>query len=144
MPAPFLPPSPPSSLAQWLGLSAANELDLHKLVTKRLPTSLVASLRAHGLTEKETSAFVIPRRTLAHRVAAQEPLTVEESDRLLRVARVLALAETVFGSREKAWRWLRKEKHELDERKPIDILDTDIGARLIEEMLYRIDDGIFA
>ncbi|MDD5036947.1 MAG: hypothetical protein PHE55_19650 [Methylococcaceae bacterium] len=53
-------------------------------------------------------ALVLPPRTLAHRRAKGQFLSPDESDRALRVARLVALAEGVFGDREKALCWLRK------------------------------------
>jgi putative toxin-antitoxin system antitoxin component (TIGR02293 family) len=50
----------------------------------------------------------------------------------------------VFGESERAWRWLRKSKRHFDRRTPIDMLATEAGARLVEEMIAQIDDGIAA
>jgi len=50
----------------------------------------------------------VPRRTFAHRLKRREPLTVEETDRAIRLARVAELAERVFGDKGKANRWLRE------------------------------------
>jgi putative toxin-antitoxin system antitoxin component (TIGR02293 family) len=60
------------------------------------------------------------------------------------VARIAAMAEQVFGEPERAWRWLRKPQQRFDGKAPIDMLATEAGARLVEEMLIQIDHGIFA
>jgi putative toxin-antitoxin system antitoxin component (TIGR02293 family) len=60
------------------------------------------------------------------------------------VARVLALCEEVFGESERAWRWLRDAKRQFQKRAPLDLLVTEAGARLVEELLYRIDEGMAA
>ena len=62
----------------------------------------------------------------------------------MRVARITATAEQVFGEPERAWRWLRKPQQRFDGKAPIDMLTTEAGARLVEEMLVQIDQGIFA
>ena len=121
-----------------------SDLDLARLVEARLPVQATTALLAHGLRDNELYALVLPRRTLAHRRARAEPLTAEESDRLVRVARLTALAETVFGEPERAWRWLRKPKHGQSGRAPLDQLATEAGARLVEDSLQRIDHGIAA
>lgn len=121
-----------------------SEHDLARLVEARLPVQAATALLAHGLRDVELYALVLPRRTLAHRRARGEPLTPEESDRLVRVARLTALAETVFGEPERAWRWLRRPQHGLDGRTPLDQLATEAGARLVEESLVRIDHGLAA
>lgn len=59
-------------------------------------------------------------------------------------ARILALAETVMGDRQKALSWLTSPKRSLGNEAPIDLLDTEPGARAVEELLYSIDEGYFA
>lgn len=132
-------------LAEWLGTGRLeSDRDLIRVVHDRLPTATVDRLVQHGLTAEEVHRLVIPRRTLSHRRAAGEPLTVEESDRTVRFARIVALAESVFGERDKALRWLRKPKVRLDRRSPLDVLATDAGARVVEQALRQIEHGIFA
>lgn len=118
--------------------------DLMKLVEARLPSRAIDALRRSGLTDEEVHALVVPRRTLTHRRARREALSRDESDRVVRVARVMALCEEVFGERERAWRWLRDAKRQFQGRAPLDLLVTEAGARLIEEWLYRIDEGMAA
>ena len=88
--------------------------------------------------------MILPRRTLAHRVAKHQSLSREESDKAVRVARITALAEQVFGESERAWRWLRKPKRTFDGKTPMEMLGTEVGARLVEEVVQQIDHGIFA
>jgi putative toxin-antitoxin system antitoxin component (TIGR02293 family) len=87
---------------------------------------------------------VIPARTLKHRRQRQEPLNLDESDRLARVARLYKLAVKVFGDPEKAKRWLTKPKLRFDERTPLSMMHTGLGGQGVEEMLYQIDEGVFA
>ena len=121
-----------------------SERDLVALVEQRLPTGTVDALCESGLNDDELHAIVIPRRTLAHRRARGEPLSRNESDRLVRVARIVGLGEQVFGDPERNWRWLRRSKRQLQGRHPLELLTTEIGAKLVEEMLYRIDEGMAA
>jgi putative toxin-antitoxin system antitoxin component (TIGR02293 family) len=118
--------------------------DLASLVEKRLPAATIKALVRGGLSDAEAYQLIVPRRTLAHRVAKQQPLSKEESDKAVRVARITAMAEQVFGEPERAWRWLRKAKGRFDGRPPIEMLATEAGARLVEEMIVQIDHGIFA
>ena len=62
----------------------------------------------------------------------------------MRVARITAMAEQVFGEPERAWRWLRKPKRRFDGKTPVEMLATEAGARLVEEMIGQIEHGIFA
>jgi len=118
--------------------------DLMKLVEERLSSRAIDALRQSGLTDDEVYSLVIPRRTLTHRRARREALSRDESDRAVRVARVVALCEEVFGERERGWRWLRDAKRQFQGRAPLDLLATEAGARLVEELLYRIDEGMAA
>lgn len=53
-------------------------------------------------------------------------------------------ARQIFGDPEKALRWLRKAKSGLGGRTPLAALETETGARLVEEWLVRIDQGMAA
>ena len=101
-------------------------------------------LEAHGYSQDEIFGLVVPRRTYARRLKRREPLTVEETDRAVRLARVAELAERIFGDKGKAHRWLRKPKRTLGQATPLTYLASEAGARLVEDMLYRIDSGFFA
>ncbi len=121
-----------------------SDQDLLTLVEQRLPVQTLDGLRRHGLSDDEIYALVLPRRTLAHRRARSEALSREESDRVVRLARIATLSQDVFGDRERAWRWLRAEKRRFHGRSPLELLATETGARLVEELLYRIDEGMAA
>lgn len=97
-----------------------------------------------GIGLKELLEVVIPPRTLKHRKERKEPLSLDESDRLARVARLYDLAVKVFGNPEKAHRWLSRSKARFEERSPLAMMRTELGGRQVEEMLYQIDEGVFA
>jgi len=118
--------------------------DLALLVEKRLPPAAIKALVRGGLSDVEAYHLIVPRRTLAHRIAKRQPLSREESDKAVRVARITAMAEQVFGESGRAWRWLRKPKPNFGGRTPVEMLATEAGARLVEEMIVQIDHGIFA
>jgi putative toxin-antitoxin system antitoxin component (TIGR02293 family) len=105
-----------------------------------LPISVLSELR-ELLREDEIERLVIPRRTLAHRRLRGEPLSAEESDRALRIARVTELATATLGTQDKAMAWLRHDHRLLDGRKPLDLSRTEAGGRLMENMLARIAWG---
>ena len=118
--------------------------DLASLVDKQLPATAVKALVRGGLTDAEVYQLIVPRRTLAHRIAKHQPLSKDESDKAVRVARITAMAEQVFGEPARAWRWLRKAKRRFDGKTPVEMLATEAGARLVEEMIGQIEHGIFA
>ncbi|MGB8536410.1 MAG: antitoxin Xre/MbcA/ParS toxin-binding domain-containing protein [Acidobacteriaceae bacterium] len=133
-----------AQIGDWLGLeSPATEGDILRIVEGRLAPSVIKRLSTLGLERSEIDAVVIPSRTLQHRRSRREKLTVEESDRVLRVIRVLSLTESIYGSRQRALEWLRKPHARLDGRAPLSLLRTDTGSRIVEELLIQIDEGMF-
>src|SRR5436190_10053986 len=96
-----------------------SEQDLVRLVENGLPTRAVQGLRALGLTDEEVYSGVLPRRTLTHRIARQEPLSRDESDRVVRIARVSTLGENAFGDRGRFWRWFRAPMRRFEGRSPL-------------------------
>jgi putative toxin-antitoxin system antitoxin component (TIGR02293 family) len=121
-----------------------SDRDLVRLVEDGLATSAIEELRRSGLTDDEIYSLIVPRRTLTHRRARREALSREESDRAVRLARLAALAEQVFGDPERAWHWLRASKRQFEGRSPLQFMATEAGARLVEELLHRIDEGMAA
>jgi putative toxin-antitoxin system antitoxin component (TIGR02293 family) len=110
----------------------------------RADIATLGRLTRHGYSDDEISYLVVPKRTLARRRAGREPLTVEETDKALRLERIAVHAERVFGDPEKAHRWLRKPKRALNGETPVAFLASEEGARKVEEMLHRIDHGMAA
>jgi len=133
-----------AQMGDWLGLKApATEVDMLRIVEGKLAPTIIRRLISLGLQRSEVDAVIIPLRTLQHRRSRREKLTVDESDRVLRVIRILSLTEFVYGSRERALAWLRKPHARLDARAPLSLLNTDTGSRIVEELLVQIDEGIF-
>jgi putative toxin-antitoxin system antitoxin component (TIGR02293 family) len=109
-----------------------------------VPVARIGHLRRLGLSDSEIHRIVAPRRTLSRRGQQGDMLSVAESDRVRRVERVWELGTRVFASEEKFARWMRKENRALGDARPIELLETETGAHLVEEELHRIDFGLFA
>jgi len=122
----------------------ASEHDIARLVEARLPVRALDALRTAGMADEEIYSFVLPRRTLSHRTAKRERLSVEESDRVIRILRVTALGENVFGEPARFWRWFRAPNGGFDDRSPLSLVVTDAGARVVEDVLVGIDEGFAA
>ncbi|TBR38565.1 DUF2384 domain-containing protein [Marinomonas agarivorans] len=90
------------------------------------------------------TSWIIPKRTLSHRVAKKQRLTTEESAKLLRAAQIIALAEEVFNNSDKAHKWLDTPFSEFDNLTPNEYMKTEFGASMIREALYRLHEGYFA
>jgi putative toxin-antitoxin system antitoxin component (TIGR02293 family) len=130
--------NPPTGFAERAGA------DFLADAAARVDAAALTGLSRHGYSEEEVFALVVPKRTLARRKAANERLTLEETDKALRLERIAVQAERVFGAPEKAHRWLRKAKRELHGETPLAYLASEAGARVVEEMLFRIEHGLFA
>jgi putative toxin-antitoxin system antitoxin component (TIGR02293 family) len=85
----------------------------------------------------------VPPRTLARR-KREKRLRADESDRLFRLGRIAALAEDVLGSREKATRWLHQPNRALGSATPLHQMDTELGARQVEDVLLRVAHGVYS
>ncbi|HLI14285.1 MAG TPA: antitoxin Xre/MbcA/ParS toxin-binding domain-containing protein [Alphaproteobacteria bacterium] len=130
--------------ATVLGRVIRSQADLAEAVRKRLPLAALKGLSLAGLSEQEIERLVIPQRTRRHRAERKQPLTVDESDRAVRLLRVQTLAEETFGDREKANRWLRRPLTELDGEAPLVVAQTEAGARVVEAILGKIAWGAAA
>ena len=130
--------------AKVLRKEVRSDLDLADLIHAGVPTRSVDLVLESGLMEpSEMYDLVIPRRTLAHRKKTQT-LSPEQSDRLVRAIRTLARAGEALGNEEKAARWIRKENRALGGRRPIDLLESDAGVRMVERILGRIEHGVYS
>lgn len=78
------------------------------------------------------------------RKTGQASLTHDEADRAVRIARITSLAAEVFGDDPKAARSLPKMKSRFEGRSPLEMLRTEAGARLVEEMPLQLDYGFAA
>jgi putative toxin-antitoxin system antitoxin component (TIGR02293 family) len=126
-----------------LGREVASEADLAQVVLARIPEEAVAAVQGSSFSDREIERFVIPARTRRYRRERKEPLTIEESDRLVRLARVQALAEEVFGA-GRANKWLRQGLGVLDGQAPLELARTEAGVRVVEQVLGKIDWGAAA
>jgi putative toxin-antitoxin system antitoxin component (TIGR02293 family) len=129
-----------------LGAGIHSEVDLIDRLEKGLAVASVQTLRARtGLTDEETFQLIAPRRTLSRREAAGQSLSREEADKTVRIARITARAQQVFGGKpEYVAVWLREPKSALGERTPMQALATESGALAVEELLVGIEHGMFA
>jgi putative toxin-antitoxin system antitoxin component (TIGR02293 family) len=133
-----------STIEQRIPLMTSLHIDL-ETVEAGVPVATMARfVTASGMQLKDLYEVVIPARTLKHRKARKEPLTSDESDKLVRLIRVYDQAVRVLGEKEKALYWLREPKKRFEDRTPIQMLRTDLGGRMVEEMLGQIYYGMFA
>ncbi len=131
-----------------LGLSSSlhSEIDLVARLEKGLSVKVLEALRSRiGLTDEEIYELIGSRRTLERRTALGQPLSSEEADRAVRIARIVAQAQQVFAARPAyVQEWLRAPQAALGDRAPLRALKSESGARAVEEILLGIEHGFFA
>ena len=132
------PVAPPTKLLAVLRLNL-------ETVEAGVPVDTMTNfVSASGVELKDIYDIVIPARTLKHRRSRRQSLSPDESDKLARLVRVFDQAVSVFGESDPARTWLHTPKKRFSGRTPLQMLRTDLGGRMVEEMLGQIDDGMFA
>jgi putative toxin-antitoxin system antitoxin component (TIGR02293 family) len=98
-----------------------------------------------GITVEQVAEIIaVPRRTLTRRRLSGR-LTADESERLLRLSRVTQKAVNLFdGDVAAAVSWLRSPASALGNRIPLENIRREPGARAVETLIGRIEDGIFS
>ena len=126
--------------------SQANNAELAMRVEEGLPVhDLVAFGRKAGFTVEELARLVhIPPRTYARRVATKARLSMPEGERAVRIMRLYDRAKQTFGSHERTRGWLNRKLRVLGGRTPLDFARTEPGAREVEGVLERFEDGVFS
>ncbi len=135
------------NLYHMLGLTEADSRPLsitkiRKMIEHGFEKVAFENLKeATSLTSKQLCSIVrIPYRTLARR----EKFKPEESERILRLATVFHKGIEVLGSQQLARRWFTSPKRALDGEAPFSFCDTEIGADEVENLLGRIEHGVFS
>jgi len=120
-------------------------LEVLPLVRHGLPAGMFEQVAAAlGLSSTSLAAKLgIARRTVTRKRGNGAPLSSETSEKLLRVARIRNLARLVFTTDEALSEWLSKSDTAFGNMAPLDLLDTDLGAREVESLLQSIAHGQF-
>jgi putative toxin-antitoxin system antitoxin component (TIGR02293 family) len=127
-----------------VGKPVTCDVDIDRLIGDGLPVDVIdALIVGKTVTPDEVRRIIMPPKALSER-RRKGSLTPEQSDRVIRVARIFAEALETFGSREKALTWIRRACSVLGGKAPVDLLDTEEGARMVESLLGRIAHGLAA
>jgi putative toxin-antitoxin system antitoxin component (TIGR02293 family) len=132
---------------QILGSTIKSELDAHELLNRGLPRAALSSLfdKIHFITSEEASeALGTSLRTLQrHKNTPVVHLDVQQSGRAWKFAEILAKATRVLGSQDEAEQWLRRPAIGLDQRRPVELLTTPAGVKLVEDYLGRLEYDVY-
>ena len=123
-----------------------NDLEMAALVLAGLPIAVLkrvgAFLRVRPV--KVGSIVNINQKTLERRLKSGARLKPDESERIARLMRIIALATAVLESEDHARQWLQRPLHVLGGQTPLQLTATEPGAREVERVLGRIEHGVFA
>jgi len=124
---------------------AKHPTDLIRQIQKGLRFSELETLQnSIALPFEQLAAkLAISRSTLQRRKAAGR-LSPDESDKVMRFSRLLEHATNVFGDIDKARAWLKHPQYGLGGAVPLDYAETEIGAREVDNLLGRIDYGVYS
>ena len=128
-----------------LGLKTADLAHVTRMLKKGLPYhSLVRLQKRSGLPlETIVKVVQIPGRMLARRKASGR-LTSYESDRLLRLALIFEKTVALFeGDKAAACQWLNAPNKSLAGVAPLTMTETEIGGREVEDLIGRLEHGVF-
>lgn len=105
--------------------------------------SAFAFKEALSLTNHELASVLgVSPRTLA-RLDSRSRLDLVSGDRLVRTARLFAIATDVLEETEAAARWMKSPQRALGGAVPLDLARTDVGARTVEALLGRMEHGVY-
>ena len=119
--------------------------DITSRIREGMPFAALSAMATHAQLDipRLGEILMITKRTLARRRKARR-LSADESDRLVRLARIFALAVEVLGDEGKAAQWLRRANRALGNTAPLDLLDTDVGTQAVVKVLGRMDYGVIS
>jgi len=119
----------------------ASVQDIRKLIDSGFPSSTAKSFCDAVKLSPADRGQIIGVETLTSGLALGKQLTRQQSDRLYRFAHITAMAESIFGSGEKAMQWLSKPKDRFSGKSPLSMLTTTQGASQVEETLIQLAEG---
>ena len=120
--------------------------DFDKLIREGFPVISGYSLKnTLKLTYLELAKVLgVSSRTLQRKIKLHKKLSIVESDRLYRLVRLFAIASQVLENDRAASEWMHKPQTGLGGRVPFEMLQTEAGAREVEDLLGRIEYGVIS
>jgi putative toxin-antitoxin system antitoxin component (TIGR02293 family) len=127
-----------------LGTDLVSLPDLIERLRAGLPyEALVQAAKYFGFSAEQAAVKLrLPVRTLARRKQSWR-LDVFESERVVRLAAIQADALAAIGDCRRSREWILTDNRALGGVSPLSLLDTDVGARVVEDMLIRAGYGVY-
>ena len=146
-------PSPFTQIVNFLGgrhvfkKSITSKLDVHEVILKGLPGGVLIYMVKHIQTMKPADvgqAVGVSIRTVQRRTGSpQKLLNQDQSGRAWKFAEILTTAAQVFGNQSEAEKWLTTPAMALNQRRPVDLLASPAGVEMVEQLLGRLQYGVY-
>lgn len=134
-------------MAKRFSLPFEDDLALAKRVETGIPAEAIRWLMkslALGSISRTAALVNMSAKTAERRVRSGARLAPDESERVVRLIRILNQAEAVFENEENARKWMLKPLALLGGKSPLEMSSTEPGARAVEQALGRIEHGVFS
>jgi putative toxin-antitoxin system antitoxin component (TIGR02293 family) len=133
--------------ASLLRRQIRTRLDIHEVLEQGIPSSafnfLLTRVKLLAPADVRQAVGMSVRTVQRRNQTPQKPLSPEQSGRAWKFAELLARATEVLGSQEAAEEWLNAPAIGLDQRRPLELLSTAVGAEMVERLLGRIEYGVY-
>jgi putative toxin-antitoxin system antitoxin component (TIGR02293 family) len=139
-------------LSYWLGMPpgqakrVASEFDIIRLGTAGVTKNAINTLASFiGISRKYITEYIfdVSVKTL-ERKSNRAKLDKKTSSHAVEIARILQHGYEVFRDEEKLKRWLNKENRALNNLKPVELFDTLSGLSMVNDVLGRVEEGVYS
>ena len=134
----------PKSAPKSSGFAEEAKPFLHDHIVRGVPARRVQELIDKGVLGQKAVYRAIPERTFKRRLANRDVLKALEADAIARLLRVTEAARKAFGEEDFARKWLNLPVPSLNDAIPIELAETDAGAREVEAVLVRFAHGVYS
>jgi putative toxin-antitoxin system antitoxin component (TIGR02293 family) len=122
-------------------------LALHKAVAKGIRAGTLVHFKKYTRASNQSMSAILgvaEKTLIAWQKHPRKPIAPVSSDRLVRAAKLVSLAERVLESQDNARTWLNEPQSALNGEVPQDLLTTDVGTQQVEDTLLRMEHGFLA
>jgi len=137
----------PNSLQSILNLTISfqNEMDLVNLTRNGILKKSVTKMAANfGITQEKICELLHMSARNFQRIKDNTPLDIYTSEQTIEMANVYSKAHLIFVNDEAVKQWFQTSNYALGNQKPLDLLDTSFGVKMVSDVLGRIEHGVFS
>lgn len=136
-----------SAITKRLSLPIDDDIRMAEKVQAGISSDVIGLLNEAlglGSIAKTAALFNMSAKTAERRVLSRALLKPAEAERVIRIVRIMSRAESVFENKENAKTWMFRPLALLGDKTPLQMCQTEPGARAVEQALGRIEHGVFA